>query len=250
MSFIAIIPARLASTRLPRKVLADIHGIPMIAHVVERARESGATRVIVATDHSDVAEVARAVGAETILTREDHQSGTERLTEVVDLLSIDDREIIVNVQGDEPFIDPTYITQVAYDLSVNTADMATLATPIQDARDAANPSIVKVVLRAGGYALYFSRAMIPWDRDAGGFGGTRQDMLRHIGLYAYRAGFLRQYSNLRPTPLEQVEKLEQLRVLYYGKNIHVSIVESALGFGVDTEEDLERARNLKPKNPK
>ncbi|KAJ5267889.1 3-deoxy-D-manno-octulosonate cytidylyltransferase [Penicillium angulare] len=247
IEFIAIIPARFASTRLPGKPLADIHGKPMIFHVVKQAQKSGAVRVIVATDQADVAIVAQTAGAETALTRADHRSGTERLSEVVDLLDIEDDKVVVNVQGDEPYIEPGLITRVAVDLSLHGTDMATLATPIHDATEAANPNIVKVVVDVDGNALYFSRATIPWDRDRGGFGGTNQAMLRHIGLYAYRAGFLRLYPTMQHTFLEQVEKLE-LRLLYYRAKIHVSIAESALSLGVDTEEDLERIRNMMPRN--
>ncbi|CAG8211589.1 unnamed protein product [Penicillium nalgiovense] len=188
MEFIAIIPARFASTRLPGKPLADIHGKPMIFHVVKQAQKSGA---------------ARTAGTETALTRADHQSGTERLSEVVDLLDIEDDKVVVNVQGDEPCIEPELITRVAVDLSLHGTDMATLATPIHDAREAANPNIVKVVVDVNGNALYFSRATIPWDRDGGGFGRADQAMLRHIGLYAYRAGFLRMYPTMQRTFLEQ-----------------------------------------------
>ncbi|KAJ5372534.1 3-deoxy-D-manno-octulosonate cytidylyltransferase [Penicillium concentricum] len=241
MSFIVIIPSRFASTRLPGKPLAIIHGKPMIAHVVTRSQHSGASRVIVATDHPEIAKAAEAAGAEAILTREDHQSGTERLAETADLLHIDDNEIIINVQGDEPFIEPELIAQVARDLSTHTTNMVTLATPIRNASDALDPNIVKVVLDADGNALYFSRALIPWDRDAGGLGSS-ENILQHIGLYGYRAGFLRKYPTFKRTSLEDIEKLEQLRVLYHGEKIHVSVTKSVLGLGVDTEQDLERAR--------
>ncbi|KAJ5939293.1 3-deoxy-D-manno-octulosonate cytidylyltransferase [Penicillium verhagenii] len=245
MSFIAMIPARFASTRLPGKPLADIHAKPMIAHVIKRAQESGATRVIVATENASVLEAARAAGAEAIMTRDDHESGTERLAEAVDILQIGDDAIVVNVQGDEPLLEPELIAQVGRDLALHDAEMATLATPIRDASDANNPNNVKVVLDADGNAMYFSRAMIPWDRDASGFEGVDQGVLRHVGLYAYRAGFLRQYTTLSPSALERIEKLEQLRVLYHGKRIHVSIAESAVSLGVDTAEDLERIRGMK-----
>ncbi|KAJ5946866.1 3-deoxy-D-manno-octulosonate cytidylyltransferase [Penicillium verhagenii] len=245
MSFIVMIPARFASTRLPGKPLADIHGKPMIAHVVKRAQESGATRVIVATENAGVLEAARAAGAEAIMTRDDHESGTERLAEAVDILQIGDDTIVVNVQGDEPLLEPELIAQVGRDLALHDAEMATLATPIRDASDANDPNNVKVVLDADGNAMYFSRAMIPWDRDAIGFGGVDQGVLRHVGLYAYRAGFLRRYTMLSPSALERIEKLEQLRVLYHGKRIRVSIAESAVSLGVDTAEDLERIRGMK-----
>ncbi|KAL4895640.1 3-deoxy-manno-octulosonate cytidylyltransferase [Aspergillus ambiguus] len=245
MHFIAIIPARFESTRLPGKVLADIHGKPMIAHVIHKAKMSGAQRVIVATDHPRVAEAAQVGGAETCLTSKNHRSGTERLSETVDIMGIDDDEIVVNVQGDEPCIDPELITQVAYDLSRRAAtDIATLATPIEDSKDVTNSNIVKVVLDIEGNAMYFSRAIIPWDRDAGGAQDARRGMLRHVGLYAYRAGFLRQYIHLECTILEELEKLEQLRALYHQKKIHVSITRTGESLGVDTEADLEKVRNL------
>ncbi|CAI7577499.1 unnamed protein product [Penicillium glandicola] len=240
MTFIVIIPSRYASTRLPGKALAIIHGKPMITHVVKQSQESGAARVIVATDHREIAKAAEAAGAEAILTREDHESGTERLAEVVDLLDINDNEIIINVQGDEPFIEPELIAQVAHDLSTHTANMVTLATPIKNSTDAMDPNVVKVVLDTNGNALYFSRALIPWNRDAGGI-GPGDHILQHIGLYGYRAAFLRKYSTLK-----HVEKLEQLRILYHGEKVHVSVTKSALGLGVDTEEDLERVRGMSP----
>ncbi|KAJ5153309.1 3-deoxy-D-manno-octulosonate cytidylyltransferase [Penicillium canariense] len=246
MDFIVIVPARFASTRLPGKPLADIHGRPMIAHVVQKAQESGAARVVVATEHPDIIKAAEAAHAEALLTRDDHESGTERLAEAVDLLKISDDAIVVNVQGDEPFIESHLIAQVARDLSLHGTEMATLATPIMSATDAADPNVVKVVLDADGNALYFSRAMIPWDRDAHDLNCAKEGLLRHIGVYAYRAGFLRAYPRLRPTSLEQTEKLEQLRALYYGKKIHVSITSSALSLSVDTKEDLEKIRNMSP----
>lgn len=244
MSFIAIIPARYASTRLPGKPLADIHGKPMVVHVMERARESGAARVIVATDHADVADAVAAAGGEVCMTSPDHHSGTERLAEVIEHYGFADDQIIVNVQGDEPLIPPVIIRQVAENLAACSAGMATLAVPIESAEEAFNPNAVKVVMDAQGYALYFSRATIPWDRDR--FAQSRQaigdTLLRHIGIYGYRAGFIRRYVSWAPSPLEQIEMLEQLRVLWYGERIHVAVAEEVPGTGVDTPEDLARVR--------
>ena len=226
MSFVVIIPARYASTRLPGKPLVDINGKPMIVHVLERARESGADRIIVATDHQDVARAVEAAGGEVCMTRADHQSGTERLAEVVEKCAFSDDTVIVNVQGDEPMIPATIIRQVADNLAQREVGMATLAVPIHSAEEAFNPNAVKVVLDAEGYALYFSRATIPWDRDrfAKGLETVGDNFLRHLG------------------PLEHIEMLEQLRVLWYGEKIHVAVAQEVPGTGVDTPEDLERVR--------
>ncbi|MGL5966139.1 MAG: 3-deoxy-manno-octulosonate cytidylyltransferase [Kluyvera sp.] len=244
MSFVVIIPARFASTRLPGKPLQDINGKPMIVHVLARARESGAERIIVATDHPDVANVVEAAGGEVCMTRADHQSGTERLAEVVEKCGFNDDTVIVNVQGDEPMIPAVIIRQVAENLAASHSGMATLAVPIHDAEEAFNPNAVKVVMDKDGYALYFSRATIPWDRDR--FVKTREEigdtLLRHIGIYGYRAGFIRRYVNWAPSPLEHIEMLEQLRVLWYGEKIHVAVAKEVPGTGVDTLEDLNRVR--------
>ncbi|MGK0702444.1 3-deoxy-manno-octulosonate cytidylyltransferase [Yokenella regensburgei] len=244
MSFVVIIPARYASTRLPGKPLQDINGKPMIVHTLERARESGAERVIVATDHPDVARAVEAVGGEVCMTRVDHQSGTERLAEVVEKCGFSDDTIIVNVQGDEPTIPAANIRQVAENLARSQCGMATLAVPVHSAEEAFNPNAVKVVMDNAGYALYFSRATIPWDRDR--FAQSRDtigdSLLRHIGIYAYRAGFINRYISWPPSPLEQIEMLEQLRVLWYGEKIHVEVAKVTPGTGVDTPEDLERVR--------
>ncbi|MBC0854292.1 3-deoxy-manno-octulosonate cytidylyltransferase [Pantoea sp. SGAir0180] len=244
MSFIAIIPARYASTRLPGKPLVDIHGKPMVVHVMERARESGASRVIVATDHPEVACAVEAAGGEVCMTRADHHSGTERLAEVIEKYQFADDQIIVNVQGDEPMIPADIVHQVATNLAQADAGMATLAVPITDAEEAFNPNAVKVVMDARGYALYFSRATIPWDRER--YAQSREQigdtLLRHIGIYAYRAGFIRRYISWEPCPLEQIELLEQLRVLWYGEKIHVAVAKTIPGVGVDTPEDLTRVR--------
>ncbi|AGB81925.1 3-deoxy-D-manno-octulosonate cytidylyltransferase [Serratia sp. FGI94] len=245
MSFIAIIPARYASTRLPGKPLADIHGKPMVVHVMERARESGAARVIVATDHSDVARAVEAAGGEVCMTREDHESGTERLAEVIEHYGFADDQIIVNVQGDEPLVPPVIVRQVADNLAASSAGMATLAAPIETAEEAFNPNAVKVVMDAEGYALYFSRATIPWDRER--FARSKREigdnLLRHLGIYAYRAGFVRRYVSWAPSPLEKIELLEQLRVLWYGEKIHVAVAKAIPSVGVDTAEDLQRVRD-------
>ncbi|WP_017349548.1 3-deoxy-manno-octulosonate cytidylyltransferase [Pantoea sp. A4] len=245
MSFIAVIPARYASTRLPGKPLLDIHGKPMVVHVMERARESGASRVIVATDHDEVAAAVIAAGGEVCMTRADHQSGTERLAEVCEKLQFADDDIIVNVQGDEPMVPADIVRQVAHNLAgATSAGMATLAVPIHDAEEAFNPNAVKVVTDAEGYALYFSRATIPWDRER--FAQSREEigdsLLRHIGIYAYRAGFIRRYVAWEPCALEKIELLEQLRVLWYGEKIHVAVALTVPGTGVDTAEDLVRVR--------
>ncbi|MBS1206647.1 MAG: 3-deoxy-manno-octulosonate cytidylyltransferase [Proteobacteria bacterium] len=244
MSFVVIIPARYASTRLPGKPLVDINGKPMVVHVLERARESGADRIIVATDNEEVMRAVQAAGGEVCMTRADHQSGTERLAEVVEKCGFSDDTVIVNVQGDEPMIPPAIIRQVADNLSIRNVGMATLAVPIHSAEEAFNPNAVKVVMDAEGYALYFSRATIPWDRDR--FALSRETVgdtfLRHIGIYGYRAGFIRRYVSWQTSPLEQIEMLEQLRVLWYGEKIHVAVASVVPGTGVDTPDDLERVR--------
>lgn len=246
MSFIVIIPARYASSRLPGKPLADINGKSMVVHVMERAKESGAERVIVATDHPDVFNEVQAAGGEACITRADHQSGTERLAEVIERYGFSDDDIIVNVQGDEPMIPPVIIRQVADNLASCNAGMATLAVPIETAEEAFNPNAVKVVRDVNGYALYFSRAAIPWERER--FAESKEtigdNFLRHIGIYAYRAGFIRRYVNWAPSQLEHIELLEQLRVLWYGEKIHVAVAKEIPSVGVDTPEDLQRVREF------
>ncbi|WP_304165782.1 3-deoxy-manno-octulosonate cytidylyltransferase [Lonsdalea britannica] len=244
MTFTVIIPARFASSRLPGKPLADINGKPMVVHVMERAQESGAERVIVATDHPDVEQVIRQAGGEVCLTSPDHSSGTERLAEVIERYRLPDDEIIVNIQGDEPMIPPVIVRQVAENLAGSRAGMATLAVPIIGSEEVFNPNAVKVVRDAEGYALYFSRAPIPWDRER--FAQSKENVgdhfLRHIGIYAYRAGFVRRYVSWAPSELEKIELLEQLRVLWYGEKIHVDVAKAIPSVGVDTPEDLERVR--------
>ncbi|MHC3490813.1 3-deoxy-manno-octulosonate cytidylyltransferase [Pectobacterium brasiliense] len=246
MTFTVIIPARFASSRLPGKPLADINGKPMVVHVMERALESGAQRVIVATDHPDVEAAVQQAGGEVCLTRADHNSGTERLAEVIERYGFTDDDIIVNVQGDEPLIPSVIIRQVAENLAASKAGMATLAVPIETSEEAFNPNAVKVVTDAEGYALYFSRATIPWDRER--FVQSKETIgdhfLRHIGIYAYRAGFVRRYVSWAPSQLEQIELLEQLRVLWYGEKIHVAVAKAVPSVGVDTPEDLARVRHV------
>ena len=248
MHFRVVIPARYASSRLPGKPLADIGGRPMVLHVLERALQAGAESVTVATDDVRVQRVVEAAGYQALLTSPDHQSGTERLVEVAETLDWPDDALVVNVQGDEPLIDPALIREAARQLVLHDdAVMATLAHPIHDHADFINPNVVKVVPDEAGYALYFSRAPIPWPRDAF---SARQPMphefgaLRHIGLYAYRAGFLRIYASLGRSPLERHEMLEQLRVLWHGYRISLGVTPIAPAPGVDTPEDLERVRAL------
>jgi 3-deoxy-manno-octulosonate cytidylyltransferase (CMP-KDO synthetase) len=246
MTYTVIIPARFASSRLPGKPLADINGKPMVVHVMERALESGAQRVIVATDHPDVETAVKHAGGEVCLTRADHNSGTERLAEVIERYGFTDDDIIVNVQGDEPLIPSVIIRQVAENLAASKAGMATLAVPIETSEEAFNPNAVKVVTDAEGYALYFSRATIPWDRER--FAQSKETIgdhfLRHLGIYAYRAGFVRRYVSWAPSQLEQIELLEQLRVLWYGEKIHVAVAKAVPSVGVDTPEDLARVRHV------
>lgn len=245
MTFTVIIPARLASTRLPNKPLADIAGKPMVVRVAERAALSGAAQVVVATDHEDILAACRAHGIQACMTRADHPSGTDRIAEVAAAMQLPVDAVVVNVQGDEPLIDPQLVAATAA-LIRDSVPMATAAHPITDATDAFNPNVVKVVLDKAGRALYFSRATIPWHRDA--FAESKDVLpsgyrpLRHIGLYAYSNAFLQAYPGLAQSPLEQVEALEQLRVLWHGYPIAVHITENAPPPGVDTIEDLERAR--------
>ena len=248
MTFTVLIPARLASTRLPDKPLADIAGLPMVVRVAQRAALAGATRVAVACDDTRVLAACRAHGVEAVLTRADHVSGSDRLAEACGLLGLDGADIVVNVQGDEPLIDPALIRQCANLLETEPeAVVATAAHPIDDPADFANPNVVKVVLDARFRALYFSRAPIPWWRD--GSAASRpaippEGALRHIGLYAYRAGYLKQFPRLSVAPLEAVESLEQLRVLWHGGKIVVHVAPDAPAAGVDTAEDLARVRAL------
>lgn len=246
MSFTVVIPARYQSTRLPGKPLADIGGKPMVQWVYEQAVQAGAENVIIATDDERVESAVKAFGGQVCMTSPNHESGTERLAEVVDLMGIADDHIIVNVQGDEPLIPPSIITQVANNLASSQAPMATLAVEIEDEAEVFNPNAVKVLTDKDGYAMYFSRATIPWDRDSFANGGKaiKQPLMRHIGIYAYRAGFINTYINWEPTALEKIECLEQLRVLWYGEKIHVEVAKEAPAAGVDTPEDLELVRQI------
>ncbi|MFS1563890.1 MAG: 3-deoxy-manno-octulosonate cytidylyltransferase [Candidatus Arsenophonus phytopathogenicus] len=242
--FTVIIPARFASNRLPGKPLADIHGKPMIIRVMEKALMSDATRVIVATDHQAVFDVAQSANGEVCMTDVDHQSGTERLAEVIEKYKFSDDEIIINVQGDEPLIPPEIINQLASNLMLNNVGMATLAAPINDPQEVFDPTIVKVVTDKQSNALYFSRAAIPWERDRFAVSKMEigQHFLRHIGIYAYRAGFIRRYIQWSISPLETIEMLEQLRVLWYGEKIHVALAVKTPGPGVDNQQDLDAVR--------
>jgi 3-deoxy-manno-octulosonate cytidylyltransferase (CMP-KDO synthetase) len=251
--FICVIPARLRSTRLPDKPLADIAGKPMVVRVADRARLSGATAVYVAADHADILLACEAAGINALMTREDHVSGTDRLAEVVEQLQLADDAIVVNVQGDEPLIDPALIDAVARRLAESaTAAISTAAHPILAAADFLNPNVVKVVCDHAGVAQYFSRAPIPFPRDAaasiadaaaeGKALSPTVGALRHIGIYAYRARFLKQYAALVPSPAELREALEQLRAMHYGYQIAVLEWHGSVAAGVDTPEDLARVR--------
>ena len=246
--FVVIIPARLSSSRLPRKALADIGGKPMIVRVAEQAARSGAQRVVAAVDHEEIAQACRVHGIEVVMTADTHESGSTRLAEAARLLNLPPETVVVNVQGDEPLIDPALIDRTAAVLVANGAPMATAAHEIHDFDDFFNPNVVKVILNAQGNAIYFSRAPIPYPRDM--MRDQRNELpdspqpLRHIGIYAYRAGFLQQFEAMAASPLESVESLEQLRVLWHGHPIAVEITETAPAAGVDTQEDLDRVRAL------
>lgn len=248
-AFTAIVPARLASTRLPRKPLADIHGLPMVVRVAQRAAASGAQQVVVAADSDEIVAACRAHGVMAILTSPDHPTGTDRLAEAAAHLALDDDAVVVNVQGDEPLMPPATVAAVAA-LLAREADcgIATAAHPLHDAAEFFSPNVVKVVTDRRGRALMFSRAPMPWSRDAF---AARRDALpadlpawRHVGLYAYRAGFLRAYPTLARAPIEQHESLEQLRALWHGIGIAVLPLDAPLPPGVDTPADLETVRKL------
>ncbi len=246
--FIVAIPARYASTRLPGKPLLVLAGVPMICHVVRRAQAAGAAHVVVATDDARIDAALAGSGAQVVMTRAEHPSGSDRLAECAEVLNWPDESIIVNLQGDEPLAPASGIRAVAEALARSDAPMATLATPIATVEEFANPNCVKVVCAADGSALYFSRASVPWPRDD--FAKARDTLpratplLRHIGIYAYRAGFLRRFAKLAPTPLERAESLEQLRALEHGYRIAVRIAPEAFPPGVDTAEDLAHAERL------
>ncbi len=250
MSLTVLIPARLASTRLPNKPLADIAGLPMIVRVAQRVSSGldSATRVVVAGDSPDILQACARHGVEAVLTRVDHPSGSDRLAEACDLLRLPDDALVVNVQGDEPLIDPALVSAVAELLRLRPeAGMSTAAHPIHEVADFVNPNVVKVVLDARNLALYFSRAPIAWWRD--GFAQGVKTLpepapLRHIGIYGYRAGFLRLFPKLAQAPIEVTEALEQLRAMWHGHRIAVHVTPQAPGAGVDTPEDLARVRRL------
>lgn len=247
MSFTVIIPARLASTRLPNKPLADLGGKPMVVRVAERAAQSGASQIIVATDHADIVSACDRHGVEVRMTRADHPSGTDRIAEVARIIGLPEDAVVVNVQGDEPLIEPQLIRAVAARIRADVP-MATAAHAVDTIADVFNPNVVKVVIDAAGRALYFSRATIPWHRD--GFAATKEVLpagyrpLRHVGLYAYRNAFLQAYPQLAVSPLEQIEALEQLRVLWHGYSIAVHVTDIAPAAGVDTAEDLARVQKI------
>ena len=247
-AFTVIVPARLASTRLPHKPLADIHGLPMVVRVAQRAALSNATQVVVAADSIEIVQACQAHGVRAMLTQVDHPSGSDRLAEASALLGLKPHDVVVNVQGDEPLINPELINQVA-ELLVQrpTASMSTAAHEIHELAEFTNPNVVKVVIDQAQLALYFSRAPIPWWRD--GFAKGIQSLpqpapLRHIGIYAYRVGFLQSFPTLQAAPIETGEALEQLRALWHGHKIAVHITPDVPGPGVDTPEDLERVRAL------
>ena len=247
-AFTVIVPARLASTRLPHKPLADIHGLPMVVRVAQRAALSKASQVVVAADSLEIVQACQVHGIRALLTQMDHPSGSDRLAEASALLGLGSNDVVVNVQGDEPLIKPELINEVAHLLVQRpTASMSTAAHEIHELSEFTNPNVVKVVIDQAQLALYFSRAPIPWWRD--GFAKGLQSLpqpapLRHIGIYAYRVGFLQSFPNLLPAPIETGEALEQLRALWHGYKIAVHITPEAPGPGVDTPEDLERVRAL------
>jgi 3-deoxy-manno-octulosonate cytidylyltransferase (CMP-KDO synthetase) len=248
LAFKVVIPARFASTRLPGKPLLDIGGKPMVVRVAEQAARSGAQQILIATDHAPIIEVATQNGFNACMTRADHVSGTDRIAEVAMQQGWPDETIVVNVQGDEPLIPPSLITAVAQHLHDHPdCAIATACHPIHAEADMRNPNIVKAVLNKNGNALYFSRAPIPWPRDAYARQQPLPDdigVLRHIGIYAYRAAFLKTYGQLTPAPIEMAESLEQLRALYHGYQIGVTLTQEAPPSGVDTEQDLQTARRI------
>jgi 3-deoxy-manno-octulosonate cytidylyltransferase (CMP-KDO synthetase) len=247
MSFTVIIPARMASSRLPNKPLADLGGKPMVVRTAERALLSGASQIMVATDHADILAACEEHGIPACMTRADHPSGTDRIAEVAAAMGLAGDAVVVNVQGDEPLIDPALIAATAALVSASVP-MATAAHALHEVQDVFNPNVVKVVLDKAGRAMYFSRATIPWHRDA--FALTKDVLpagyapLRHIGLYAYRNDFLQSYPLLEISPVEQIEALEQLRVLWNGHAIAVHVSDASPAPGVDTQEDLDRVRKF------
>lgn len=249
MKFIVVIPARYASSRLPGKPLADIGGKPMVVRVAEQAAKSGASEVVIATDHPAIAQAVRDSGYDVVMTRRDHATGTDRIAEVISQRKYPSRGIVVNVQGDEPLIAPSLIRSVAENLSQHReAAIATACHPIRDSAELSNPNVVKVVLDHAGLALYFSRAPIPYARDAftQGIDAIPKGLpvYRHLGIYAYRASFLLAFKRLKPAAIERFEALEQLRALAHGYRISVAIARNAPHAGIDTPEDLTRVQRL------
>ena len=256
VSFKVVIPARYDSSRLPGKVLLDLAGKPMLEHVYQRAVESGADQIVIATDHDKVYQAAKAFGAEVCMTHSDHCSGTDRIAEVCDKYQWADDEVVVNLQGDEPLIDPELLYQVATDLQQHPqAEISTLCTAITNTDELFDPHAVKVVFDKNNFALYFSRAPIPWNRDQ--FTKMQAENIpskndigqagiyhRHLGIYCYRVSFLNTYSTMQPCDLENLEALEQLRALWYGHKIYISTIDCPPGHGVDTEQDLQRVSDL------
>lgn len=240
-----VIPARYGSSRLPGKPLIELAGKPMVQHVYERALETGVKDIVIATDDQRIFDVAESFNASVVMTSVEHENGTERIAEVANMFGWDDNDVIVNVQGDEPLIPKALIKLTAKGLLDNPkAGMSSLCTPIHSAEDAFDPNVVKAVLDNAGFAMYFSRAPIPWDRDLYKSGQSTltkvAPVYRHIGMYGYRVSFLKQYSAMEMTVLEQAECLEQLRALCYGVKIHMGVIDQPPGHGVDTQEDVKR----------
>lgn len=248
MSFKVVIPARYASSRLPAKPLLDIAGKPMVLHVVEKAKASLADQVVVATDHADILEAVTGAGYECVMTAEHHQSGTDRIAEVARIYGWSAETIVVNVQGDEPLIDPTVINLVAQNLVEHPmAEIATVCHAISFKSEMINPNVVKVVMDRHGYAMYFSRAPIPYPRDSFANVGDLDNVshvFRHVGVYAYKTSFLTTYASLDPAPIERLESLEQLRAMWHGYKISVACSEHPSAIGVDTEDDLIHVRAI------
>ena len=249
MEVYIIIPARYQSTRLPGKMLLTLGGKnnkPIIQHVYEQASKSHANDVIIATDNKEIVDTCTAFGAKIYMTKSSHKSGTERIAEVIELHNIQDEDIIINIQGDEPFISPTIIDQLIDNIKQTELKCATLCEPISSAKQLFDPHITKVIANNKNEAIYFSRAPIPWDRER--FNSEQKGLsknftyMRHIGIYAYRADFVKRYVNWEPSPLEQIESLEQLRILWHGEKIHVEEAKGQSGLGIDTKHDLEKAR--------
>jgi len=244
-----VIPARYGSSRLPGKPLIDLCGKPMIQHVWERAKDTGVQDIVIATDDQRIFDVAKAFGADVVMTAVDHENGTERIAEVAKIKGWADEDVIVNLQGDEPLIPKSLIETTAASLiNYPQAGMSSVCTPINDSADAFDPNAVKVVLDREQFALYFSRASIPWDRDGykeeSGVMTSKMPVYRHIGMYGYRVTFLRQYDEMESCPLETTESLEQLRALWYGVKIHMSIIAEPPGHGIDTQDDVARVEAI------